>query len=152
MRDCALLLDLTHGPDPLSPYAALPPKGTFAAAAARDPGKLRLAVYRKSPLGLPISAETLVALDTAVALAREGGHTVEDIDLPFIGRDFFADFARSVASAVAGTMRAEALRVGRSVARRHRARDARARPLRRTACRPARPMPACSGCMPPRDG
>ncbi|TPM29201.1 amidase [Mesorhizobium sp. B2-3-5] len=115
VRDCALLLDLTHGPDSLSPYAALPPKGTFAAAAARDPGKLRLGVYRKSPLGLPISAETLVALDTAVALAREGGHTVEDIDLPFIGRDFFADFCRTVASAVAGMLRAEKLRVGRSV-------------------------------------
>ena len=116
VRDCALLLDLTHGPDALSPYAALPPKGTFAAAAARDPGKLRLAVYRKSPLGLPISAETMKALDTAVALAGEGGHTVEEIDLPFIGRDFIADFCRTVASAVAGMLRAEALRVGRSVA------------------------------------
>jgi amidase len=115
VRDCALLLDLTHGPDPLAPYAAPAPKGSFAAAAARDPGRLRLAVYRKSPLGLPISAETLAALDKAVALAREGGHTVEEIDLPFIGRDFFADFCKTVASAVAGTMRAEALRVGRSV-------------------------------------
>lgn len=116
VRDSALLLDLTHGPDSLSPYAALPPKGTFAAAAARDPGKLSLAVYRKSPLGLPISAETMKALDTAVALAREGGHTVVEIDLPFIGRDFMADFCRTVASAVAGMLRAEALRVGRSVA------------------------------------
>ncbi|RUU05121.1 amidase [Mesorhizobium sp. USDA-HM6] len=116
VRDSALLLDLTHGADPLSPYAAREPKGTFAAAAARDPGKLSLAVYRKSPLGLPISAETLEALDTAVALAREGGHTVEEIDLPYIGREFMADFCRSVASAVAGMMRAEALRVGRPVA------------------------------------
>ena len=116
VRDSALLLDLTHGPDPLSPYAGLPPKGTFTAAAARDPGKLKLAVYRKSPLGLPVSLETLKALDTAVALAREGGHAVEEIDLPFIGRDFIADFCRTVASAVAGTMRAEALRVSRSVA------------------------------------
>jgi amidase len=115
VRDSALLLDLTHGPDSLSPYAALPPKGTFAAAAARDPGKLSLAVYRKSPLGLPISAETMKALDTAVALAREGGHTTVEIDLPFIGRDFMADFCRTVASAVAGTLRAEALRVGRPV-------------------------------------
>lgn len=115
VRDTALLLDLTHGADPLSPYAAREPKGSFAAAAARDPGKLSLAVYRKSPLGLPISAETLQALDTAVALAREGGHTVEEIGLPYIGRDFIADFCRSVASAVAGMMRAEALRVGRPV-------------------------------------
>ncbi len=116
VRDTALLLDLTHGADPLSPYAAPSPKGSFAAAAARDPGKLKLAVYRKSPLGLPISAETLTALDTAVALAREGGHTVEEIDLPYIDRDFMSDFCKTVASAVAGTMRAEALRIGRSVA------------------------------------
>ncbi|TGP51574.1 amidase [bacterium M00.F.Ca.ET.230.01.1.1] len=115
VRDTALLLDLTHGVDPLSPYAAREPKGFFAVAAAREPGKLSLAVYRKSPLGLPISAETLQALDTAVALAREGGHTVEEIDLPFIGRDFMADFCKTVASAVAGTMRSEAERVGRPV-------------------------------------
>ncbi|TPL57838.1 amidase [Mesorhizobium sp. B2-4-2] len=115
VRDCALLLDLTHGPDPLAPYVAPPPKGAFAAAAARDPGKLKLAMYRNSPLGLPISAETLKALDTAVALAREGGHSVEEIDLPSIGRDFFADFCRTVASAVAGMLRAEAVRVGRTV-------------------------------------
>ncbi|NUS22457.1 MAG: amidase [Mesorhizobium sp.] len=115
VRDTALLLDLTHGADPLSPYAAREPKGFFAVAAARDPGKLSLAVYRKSPLGLPISAETIAALDTAVALAREGGHTVEEIDLPFIDRDFMADFCKTVASAVAGTMRSEARRVGRPV-------------------------------------
>ncbi|TKB14061.1 MAG: amidase [Mesorhizobium sp.] len=115
VRDTALLLDLTHGADPLSPYAAREPKGSFAAAAARDPGKLSLAIYRKSPLALPISVETIAALDTAAALAREGGHTVEEIDLPYIGRDFMADFCKSVASAVAGMMRAEALRVGRSV-------------------------------------
>jgi amidase len=115
VRDTALLLDLTHGADPLSPYAARAPKGSFAEAAARDPGRLSLAVYRQSPLGLPISAETIAALDTAVALAREGGHSVEEIDLPYIGRDFMADFCMTVTSAVAGTMRAEALRVGRSV-------------------------------------
>ncbi|TIO28495.1 MAG: amidase, partial [Mesorhizobium sp.] len=115
VRDTALLLDLTHGADPLSPYATREPKGSFAAAAAGDPGRLSLAVYRKSPLGLPISAETIEALDTAVALAREGGHTVEEIDLPYIGRDFIAEFCKSVASAVAGMMRAEAKRVGRPV-------------------------------------
>ncbi|MER9981257.1 amidase [Mesorhizobium sp. M0103] len=115
VRDTALLLDLTHGPDPLSPYAAPSPNGSFAAAAGRDPGKLKLAFYRKSPLGLPISEETLKALDAAIALAREGGHSVEEIDLPYIDRDFIADFARTVAAAVAGTMRGEALRVGRSI-------------------------------------
>lgn len=115
VRDSALLLDLTHGPDPLAPYAARPPKGTFAAAAMRDPGRLKLAVYRRSPLGLEISPETLAALDTAVTLAREGGHTVEEIVLPMIDRDFMAGFAISVSSAVAGTIRMESIRTGRSI-------------------------------------
>lgn len=116
VRDSARLLDLTHGPDLLAPYQAREPKGTFAAAAARDPGKLTIGVYRKSPLGLEISGETLAALDTAVALAREGGHSVEEIDLPMVGRSFMADFARTVASATAGLVRLESARNGRSIA------------------------------------
>lgn len=115
VRDSALLLDLTHGPDPLAPYAARPPRGSFAAAAARDPGRLKLGVYRGSPLGMEISADTLAALDTAAALAREGGHTVEEIDLPMANRAFMADFARCVASAIAGFTRQEAARLGRGV-------------------------------------
>nr|WP_295464016.1 amidase [Mesorhizobium sp.] len=115
VRDSATLLDLTHGPDPLAPYAARPPKGTFAAAAARDPGRLTLAVYRKSPLGLEISAETQAALDAAVALAREGGHSVEEIDLPTADRAFMADFAGSVSSSIAGLLRIERARVGRDI-------------------------------------
>ncbi|MBO6900539.1 MAG: amidase [Rhizobiaceae bacterium] len=116
VRDSALLLDLTHGPDPLSPYQAFQPqKGTFLQAAKRNPGKLAVAVYRASPLGLPVSDETMAALDTAITLAREGGHSVEEIDLPMVNRDFIADFARSVASSVAGQMRLEATRVGHKV-------------------------------------
>jgi amidase len=113
VRDSAALLDLTHGPDPLAPYAARAPRGTFAAAAARDPGKLAIGVYRASPLGRDISDETLAALDMAAALAREGGHTVEEIDLPMLGRPFLTDFARCVASAIAGHVRQEAQRLGR---------------------------------------
>jgi amidase len=117
VRDSALLLDLTHGPDPLAPYAARPPRhGTFADAAARDPGRLALGVYRKSPLGLEISTETMAALDRAVELAREGGHDVEEIDLPMVDRAFMADFARIVAASIAGLARTESLRTGRPVA------------------------------------
>ena len=116
VRDSACLLDLTHGVDALAPYAARPPKGTFSAAAAREPGKLSLAVYRGSPLGLEVSAETLAALDAAVALAREAGHTVEEIGLPMIDRAFMADFCRAVASGIAGLVRMEEARLGRPVA------------------------------------
>ncbi len=115
VRDSALLLDLTHGPDILAPYGARPPVGTFLQAASRDPGKLTLAYYRRSPLGLEISRETQAAMDTAIALAREGGHSVEEIDLPSINRDFMADFCMCVASSISGAMMIEADRIGRTI-------------------------------------
>lgn len=115
VRDSARLLDLTHGPDLLAPYQAREPKEPFAQAAARDPGKLTIGVYRKSPLGLEISSDTMIALEKAVSLARDGGHSVEEIDLPMIDRAFMADFARAVASATAGFVRAESMRNGRSI-------------------------------------
>jgi len=115
VRDSATLLDLTHGADTLTPYVARPPHGTFAEAVARDPGRLSLAFYRGSPLGLDISTETLTALDEAVALAVEGGHAVEEIDLPMVDRAFMADFCRVVAASIAGTLRGEAARTGRNI-------------------------------------
>ena len=115
VRDTAALLDLTHGPDILAPYAARPPRGTFAAAVAREPGKLKIAFYRGSPLQLPISPETLQALDDAVSLAREGGHSVEEIGLPMIGEQYWADFAYTIASSMAGVMRLESARIGRPI-------------------------------------
>ena len=115
VRDTAALLDMTHGPDILAPYAARPPKGTFAAAAARTPSRLKVGYYRGSPLGLPISSETLQALDAAIALARESGHETEEIRLPMIGAQYWADFAYTIASSMAGVMRFESARIGRSV-------------------------------------
>lgn len=115
VRDSAAILDLTHGHDPLTSYAAPAPRGPFAAAARRKPAALRLGVYRRSPLGLEVSRETGVALDTAVALARDSGHTVEEIDLPFDGRAFTKDFATVISGAVAGLMRLEGERTGQNV-------------------------------------
>lgn len=113
VRDSAALLDLTHGADRLSPYEARTPAGLFAAAAARDPGRLKIGVFGGSPLGLPVSDETRKALDTAVALARDGGHSVEPVDLSFVGRDFMADFGGVVACSLAGTIRVEEALAGR---------------------------------------
>jgi len=116
VRDSALLLDLTHGPDQLAPYEARPPRmGTFAEAAARDPGRLTIGVYRDSTLGLEVSAETGTALDRAIDLAREAGHMIEEIDLPMIDRAFMADFCRVVAASISGLLRVQAARNGRAL-------------------------------------
>lgn len=113
VRDSAALLDLTHGADRLAPYEARSPAGPFSAAAARDPGKLRIGVFSGSPLGLPVSDETLRALEMAAALARDGGHSVEPVDLAFVGREFMTDFGRTVACSLAGTVRVEAAEAGK---------------------------------------
>lgn len=115
VRDSAALLDVTHGPDATAQYQAKPPRGTFLDAAQRDPGRLRIGVFRRSPLGLPVSNETMDALDRAVDLAREGGHRVEEIELPMVDRAFMAGFARCVASSIAGQVRLETLRLGRAI-------------------------------------
>ena len=114
-RQRRCLLDLTHGPDQLAPYEARPPRmGTFAEAAARDPGRLTIGVYRDSTLGLEVSAETGTALDRAIDLAREAGHMIEEIDLPMIDRAFMADFCRVVAASISGLLRVQAARNGRA--------------------------------------
>ena len=115
VRDSARMLDLSSAHDPLSPYVARPPRISFADAAEQRPKGLTIGVFRRSPLDLAVSPETMAAMDEAERLVREAGHEVEEIDLPMANRDFMADFARCVASAHAGAMRVHAARVGRSV-------------------------------------
>lgn len=115
VRDCAHMLDLVHGADETAPYVPLGPKASFAAAAASDPKGLTIGVYRQSPLGLPISAETQAALETAVTLAKEAGHAVEEVDLPFETRAFMADYARIICASIAGQVHRDSARLGRPV-------------------------------------
>ncbi len=114
VRDSAAMLDLSSAHDPLSPYQAPAPSGRFADAAARMPKKLRIGLFRRSPLDLSVSEDSNKAFDTAAGLCRDAGHRVEEIDLPMLNRAFIADFARVVASAQAGALRLESERIGRS--------------------------------------
>jgi amidase len=68
--DAALFLDAT---------STVPgPEGEFVAAAARDPGKLRIALSTKVPTPLPtrVGKQQLAAVDQAGALLRDLGHEV----------------------------------------------------------------------------
>ena len=78
VRDAAVFLDAT---------SAVPgPEGEFVAAAARHPGRLRIALSTKAPTPLPVrvGAEELAAVDQAGALLRDLGHEVitRDPDYP----------------------------------------------------------------------
>ncbi len=76
VADAALFLDVTAtvaGPD-----------GGFVAAAARDPGRLRIALSVKAPVPLGCGENQRAAVDQAGALLRELGHdvAVRDPDYP----------------------------------------------------------------------
>lgn len=74
VRDAALFLDAT---------STVPgPEGEFAAAATREPGRLRIALSTKVPTPLPvrIGKEELAAVEQAGALLRELGHEVVNAD------------------------------------------------------------------------
>src|SRR5579872_1519340 len=49
VRDCAGVLDATHGPMPGDPYAAPAPDGTFLSATIADPPPLRVAILTDAP-------------------------------------------------------------------------------------------------------
>jgi len=74
VRDAALFLDAT---------STVPgPEGEFVAAAARAPGKLRIALSTKSPTPLPVRVgkAELAAVDQAGALFHDLGHEVVSAD------------------------------------------------------------------------
>jgi amidase/6-aminohexanoate-cyclic-dimer hydrolase len=76
VRDTAAMLDATAGPDVGSPYYAPPRVGTFAAAIASPPHRLRIAVSTRSFTGAPIHADCVAAVEHTAALLASLGHDV----------------------------------------------------------------------------
>jgi amidase/6-aminohexanoate-cyclic-dimer hydrolase len=76
VRDTALLLDLTHGPDLGAPYRAPPLRASFLDAIARPPDRLRVAVCDTTLDGDPIDLSCRDAVADAARLLEGLGHTV----------------------------------------------------------------------------
>ncbi len=78
VADSALLLDVMHGPGPGERSAAPPFSGSYVEAAAKSPGRLKIAISRRVPLGViaPVSAEQRQAWERTAALLEQLGHEV----------------------------------------------------------------------------
>ncbi len=88
VRDTAAILDLLQGSAHGARYGAPPPASSFAAAASRPPGRLRLAVCMPPPNNAPVHPEVEAAVRAATRLCAELGHTVEDLErLPVDGQE-----------------------------------------------------------------
>jgi amidase len=83
VSDSALLLDVMHGPAPGEPQPFGPPAaGSFVAAAATAPARLRIAVSAKLPPGLfgRVAAEQRTAWERTASLLSDAGHDVAERD------------------------------------------------------------------------
>jgi len=76
VRDSAVLLDATSGPDIGDPYWAPPPERPYANEVGADPGKLRIAFTTEAISGAPIHPDCIQAVQEAAALCADLGHEV----------------------------------------------------------------------------
>jgi amidase len=75
VRDTALYLDAVADRQDDEP--------SFVEAAAREPGRLRIAYSKRNPLMAPLKPEPRRAFEDAIALLRSLGHTVELFNPPY---------------------------------------------------------------------
>ncbi len=82
VADAALLLDVLAGNVPADRHQVLPPAEPFAAAAARPPERLRIALSFSTPVGAPgkVDPEHRAAIEALAGTLAELGHEVEERD------------------------------------------------------------------------
>jgi Asp-tRNA(Asn)/Glu-tRNA(Gln) amidotransferase A subunit family amidase len=80
VRDSALMLDCTAGPELGDPYSAPMPTRPFLEAIASPPRKLRIAVMLKDHRGAELHPECLEAVQRAARLCASLDHIVEEAD------------------------------------------------------------------------
>jgi amidase len=114
VRDSAVLLDATHGPDLGDPYPAPPPLRPFAAEVGADPGRLRIGFTARTPEGVTAHPDCVAALDDAVALCESLGHEVVEADLPGLTADIGAAIGTIFCAATAWIVAYWTDRLGRA--------------------------------------
>lgn len=77
VRDTALALDILCGPEPGDPFATTAPP-SFVTRLQQPGPRLRVAFSAASPIGTPVDAEAVAAVQQAAALLASLGHEVEE--------------------------------------------------------------------------
>jgi len=78
VRDTAAMLDLSSALDYGDPYFAPPAQGSYLESIKTEPKRLKIAVSMKNYRGAPFHADVTEALQKAVKLCEQLGHTVEE--------------------------------------------------------------------------
>ena len=106
VRDTAAMLDvLTAAPDLGGPYLPALPDASFTELARREPGKLRIGFTTRSPIGGPVHADAIAAVDHAAKVLADLGHDVEPaepgVDGEQLSRDFLSAWYANAAATIA---------------------------------------------------
>jgi amidase len=104
VADTAAVLDVLEGYVPGDSTWAPPPAEPFAAAAAREPGRLRIAVTTLSPIEAPIDPVASGSVMDAAALLDGLGHEVVEVDPPWRVDDIFPVFSKLWEQAIGMTV------------------------------------------------
>lgn len=116
VRDSALLLDLTAGPEAgsrVGPQMDSP--GSYLRALTQPPRKLRIAVWRKNYFGVPVHADCLAALDRAARVCEGLGHGLQEAmpDLPV--QEIYAGMGTAMGAGMLYTVERREKLLGRAV-------------------------------------
>jgi len=114
VRETAAVLDLLAGPVLGDSSWAAPPAEPFAATAAREPGRLRIAVTSTAPLAdAEADPEHVAALRRTGELLESLGHEVEEAEAPWTGGALLEMFTAVFGPAVTSQIAFAALVAGR---------------------------------------
>jgi amidase len=96
VADTAAVLDEISRPDRLGWFTAPAPDRPFAAEVGVDPGRLRVAVVTRAPLGLPVAPSVLAVVATAAKLIESLGHHVDSPDVDLFPAEALGPFLQLV--------------------------------------------------------
>ena len=92
VRDSATMLDVLQGPEPHAPYHMAAPLTPYADAIKTPPRSLRIGFTTASPIGTPVDAEAVRAVEHTARLLESLGHHVEEVASPVNGLQLAEDF------------------------------------------------------------
>lgn len=109
VRDSAAMLDAISGPDAGAPYIIPGPERPFLEEVGRDPGRLRVAFTKRSPLKTDVHPECVKAVEDAAKLLADLGHVVDEaepaIDGIALAKSYFTMYFGEIAADIADMRR-----------------------------------------------
>lgn len=109
VRDSARILDAIAGTESGAPFAIAAPARPYVEEILRPPGTLRIGYSMQSPLGTPVHAQCIEALERTAGLLESLGHRVElaqpAIDGQALARSFITMYFGQSAASIAQSRR-----------------------------------------------